>query len=80
MSPLTVSGGHLVISRVDMHGKPEGLFLYHASETHAFDAGDRQMMETLSAVLAPALSSARGREEEEARERFERTKQERYLM
>ncbi|MCB4756569.1 MAG: cyclic nucleotide-binding domain-containing protein [Elusimicrobia bacterium] len=80
LSPLNVTLGHLVISRSDMQNNREGLFLYYAPQPRSFDAGERQMMETISAVIAPALSTARSREEDLARSRLERSKQDRTYL
>jgi hypothetical protein len=73
--PLSLGVGHLVISRSDPQRSREGLFLYYNDVPQAFDAGKRQMMETVSAVLAPAFATVRLREEELARQRLERNRQ-----
>lgn len=74
IGPLSFKAGHLVLSRIDMLSTREGLFIYYAPEIGSFDSGERQMMETISAVLAPAIESARGREEDAARRRLEQSK------
>jgi CRP-like cAMP-binding protein len=67
--------GHLVISRSDLGPTPQGLFVYFTESPHTFEPGDRQVMETVSAVLAPAFETARAREEENARQTYEQKKQ-----
>lgn len=73
---LTAKKGFFLFSPIDVSGKREGLLLYHAEAGIEFSSGEKQMIETLSAVLAPALTSARFREEEMALQRFKRSKQE----
>ncbi|MCG3204790.1 MAG: hypothetical protein KCHDKBKB_01507 [Elusimicrobia bacterium] len=63
-----------LISSVDMLQQKQGLFVT-LSEKNQFDAGERQMMETVSSVMAPALATAQHREEEESRRLLERNKQ-----
>jgi CRP-like cAMP-binding protein len=67
--------GHLVVSRSDLGPTPQGLFVYFTAAPHVFERGDRQVMETVSAVLAPAFETARAREEEQARRDYEEKKQ-----
>lgn len=78
IEPLRLQEGDVIVSRVDLLQNREGLFIYHSSRSDHFDSGDRQLMETVSAMLAPALATARGREEEaskrllqERRQRYE---------
>lgn len=54
-------GGHLVLCRSDSGARPQALFLYFTPAPHSFDAGDRQSMETVASVLAPAFETARFR-------------------
>lgn len=67
--------GHLVISRSDLGPSPQALFIYFTPAPHVFEAGDRQVMETVSAVLAPAFETARAREEEAARQQYQERRQ-----
>lgn len=62
LSGILLPAGHLVISRSDLGPTPQGLFIYFTESPHTFEAGDRQVMETVSAVLAPAFETARTRE------------------
>lgn len=78
IKPLPFTQGHLVITRINMLNVREGLFVYYAPVPHAFTTGDRQMMDTVSSVLAPALSTARLRDEESARQKMQQIKQTRY--
>ena len=73
--PIPFKKGHLVLTRSDGSTNREGLFLYYNEVPYAFDAGKRQLMESVSAVMAPALESARSREEAESLERLARNKQ-----
>ncbi len=75
IAPLSFADGHLILSRVNSAAGREGLFVYYNGALNAFDSGKRQVMETVTAVLAPALESARAREEEEARRRLAQSKQ-----
>lgn len=75
IEPLLFKTGHALVARADGSGGREGLFVYYNGVPAAFDAGKRQLVETVSAVLAPALESARAREESDARERLARSKQ-----
>jgi CRP-like cAMP-binding protein len=75
-SPLHFTKGHLILSRIDVMKSREGFMLYYSEIPHSFSSGEKQMMETVSAVLAPALATARMREEEESRLRLQRSKQE----
>jgi CRP-like cAMP-binding protein len=67
--------GPLFLAPVRSSEEPFGLFVYHSETPAAFDAGERQMMETVAAVMAPALASLYHREEEAARKRLEQSKQ-----
>jgi CRP-like cAMP-binding protein len=73
--PITPKSGYYLFSQIDMSDKREGLLLYHADEGTTFSSGEKQMIETVAAVLAPALASARLREEEAARQKLQRSKQ-----
>lgn len=73
--PLSFVTGHALVARADGTSGREGLFVYYNGLPASFDAGKRQLVETISAVMAPALESARAREEELARERLARSKQ-----
>jgi CRP-like cAMP-binding protein len=75
LAPLTFDKGHALVARADGTSGREGLFVYYNGLPASFDAGKRQLVETISAVMAPALESARAREEEIARERLARSKQ-----
>jgi CRP-like cAMP-binding protein len=75
LAPFSFKSGHLILARVDAGKSREGLFVYYNGAPTAFDAGKRQLVETVSAVMAPALESARAREEADARERLARSKQ-----
>jgi CRP-like cAMP-binding protein len=79
-TPLSFKRGHLLVSRVDMLNAKQGVFVYYSEAPAAFDPGERQLIETISAVLAPALETARAREEEGARQRLQRGKEERYFV
>jgi len=72
---LGLATGHLLLSRVTMQENPEGLLFCYNREPNSFDNGDKQLIETTAAVLAPALTTARAREEEEARLHLEKSKQ-----
>ncbi len=71
----TLPAGQLVLARSDLGAAPQALFVYFTPTGHAFDAGDRQAMETVSSVLAPAFETARAREEEDSRRHYEQLKQ-----
>lgn len=72
---LPFQAGQFVLSRIVRAGKPLGLLVYTSAKKDSFDAGERQMMETVAAVLSSAMASAFQREEDEARRRLERNKQ-----
>jgi len=72
--------GNRVISRSDMQDSQQGLFIYAASPKASFGPGEKQMMETVSAMLAPALATARVREEEEARRRLDQSRQQGFTL
>ncbi len=80
LDPLPFEKGKYILSRIDMLNDRQGLLVYLAEQPNSFDAGERQMMDTVAAVLAPALASARHREEEESRERLIRSKQSGYTL
>ena len=67
--------GQYLVSRIDRSGQRHGLLIYQSSTEDAFDAGERQMMETVAAVLSPAMATALQREDDESRRRLERNKQ-----
>jgi len=73
--PFSMGAGHLIISHSAMEGTKDGLFFYYHGSPSSFTPGQRQLMETISAVLAPALATARTREEEILRQRLERGRQ-----
>ena len=76
--PLTgaaLPGGALELSRCDLGADPQALFVYFRPAPQSFDAGDRQAMETMSSVLAPAFETFRAREEDELRRQYEERKQ-----
>jgi CRP-like cAMP-binding protein len=75
VSPFSFSKGVLVASRIDMRGRRQGLLIFYSEEPRVFDSGEKQMIETISAVLAPALETACAREEEAARVKLEQNKQ-----
>lgn len=66
--------GNLFISNINFLEQPEGLFLYYHA-LGGFDPGSKQMIETLSSFLAPALATARHREEEISRTRLQRSRE-----
>ncbi len=70
--PLSLPHGNVLLARIEMLQNREGLLGFHLPAPASFDAGERQMIDTVSAVLAPALATARGREEESARLRLQR--------
>lgn len=72
---LSFEKGQLVVSRIDMLNEREGVCIYYSETADAFFSGERQMIETVSAVLAPAMASARNREEELSRQMLQRSKQ-----
>lgn len=72
---LSFEKGQLLVSRIDMLNEREGLCIYYSQTPDAFLSGERQMMETVSAVLAPALAATRHREEEASRAMLQRGKQ-----
>ncbi|MFN0117218.1 MAG: cyclic nucleotide-binding domain-containing protein [Elusimicrobiota bacterium] len=72
------SQGHLILVRIGVSGRPYGLMIFHSALPHSFDSGEKQMLETLSAVLAPAFQTAEFKEEEAARLKLERSKQQGY--
>lgn len=80
LSPLAVSGGDVVAALSGMPGDREGMFLFVAPVAGTFDAGHRQLMESVAALMTPALASARSREEEAARKTFEKSRMERYPL
>lgn len=75
LAGVTLPAGHLVISRSDLGPTPQALFIYFTAAPHSFEPGDRQAMETVSAVLAPAFETARAREEEALRVQHEQRRQ-----
>jgi len=75
LAGVKLPAGHLVISRSDLGPTPQALFIYFTSAPHTFEPGDRQAMETVSAVLAPAFETARAREEEALRREHEQRRQ-----
>jgi len=73
--PLSFKSGQLYLSRVDAGQQREGLFLYYTENSPFFDSGHRQLIDSVSSVLAPVLESVRHREEAEARQRWEQGRQ-----
>jgi CRP-like cAMP-binding protein len=76
--PLTgasLPAGALELSRCDLGAEPQALFVYFRPAPQTFDAGDRQAMETMSSVLAPAFETFRAREEDDLRRKYEERKQ-----
>jgi CRP/FNR family transcriptional regulator, cyclic AMP receptor protein len=72
---LKMPPGDLVLSRCDLEGKPQALFVYFTDLPQVFEPGDRQVMETVSSVLALAFHTARVREDEQVRRDYEAKKQ-----
>lgn len=75
--PLSVSKGHVLLAKSDMQKNKEGFFMAYHPQSRYFDPGKRQLLETVAAVLAPALATARTRDEEFARRRMEQNRQQR---
>lgn len=73
--PVSPQSGTILLTFIDMAGKREGLLAYHAPTETTFSSSEKQMIETVAAVLAPALSSVRLRDEEMARQKLQRSKQ-----
>ncbi len=72
--PFPFNSGHLILAHSAMEGTRDGLFVFYNEAPRSFTPGQRQLMETIAAVLAPALATARTREEELSRQRLERGK------
>lgn len=73
-----LDAGERVVAPMTMGGNREGLLLFFSAKPDGFDPGEKQLMETVAAVLAPALATARAKDEETARARLQQRKQERY--
>ena len=80
VAPFALKKGHIILSRSDMSGGREGLFVYISQKPSYFDSGQSHMVETVSAVLAPALVTVRRLEEEHARVRLEQSRQQGYSL
>ncbi len=72
---LPFQSGQFVISHVDRDSQKLGVLIYVSGVKSGFEPGERQMMETVAAVLSPAMASMFQREEDDARRRLERNKQ-----
>ncbi len=72
--------GQFAVSPIAMAHEKQGALVVKAEGPLEFGSSERQMMETVSAVLAPAIASVLHQEEEEARRRLERSKQTGYSL
>lgn len=79
-TPWEVKNGSLFLSQIDMSGQHEGLLIYHVPPETTFSSSEKQMIETVAAVLAPALASARFREEDAARQKLQRSKEQGHYL
>jgi CRP/FNR family cyclic AMP-dependent transcriptional regulator len=73
-----INDPHVVAAMIQMSEQREGALVFQSKKPDVFDAGKKQLIETISAVVAPALATARAREEEEALKRLNQGRQERY--
>lgn len=66
--------GHAVLSLITHLGQKEGLLVCYAEENGFFNREKLQLVETTTAVLAPALTNIRVKEEEKAKILYERSR------
>lgn len=79
-APLDVKEGHVLISQIDYQGIREGLLVCYSQTPAFFSRGERQLVDTVSAVLAPALETIKQKEEEAAKRRLEQGRQGGYSL